>query len=59
MYNLTELSDDEIKYICEHMDLKYVRDYFKQNPKGFNKINPGYTVKETLNKSIHCKCKLV
>lgn len=46
MYNISELSNDEIKYICEHMDLKYVRDYFKQNPKGFNKINPGYTVKK-------------
>lgn len=45
MYNLAELSNDEIKYICERMHLPSVRLYFQKNPKEFNKIKPGFTVK--------------
>jgi hypothetical protein len=46
MYNISELSNDEIKYICEHMPLPYVRYCFQKNPKEFNKIKPGFTVKK-------------
>lgn len=46
MYNLAELSNDEIKYICERMHLPSVRLYFQKNPKEFNKIRPGFTVKK-------------
>lgn len=45
MYNISELSNDEIKYICERMHLPAVRYYFQKNPKEFNKIKPGFTVK--------------
>lgn len=46
MYNISELSSDEIKYICERMHLPAVRYYFQKNPKEFNKIRPGFTVKK-------------
>lgn len=46
MYNLAELSNDEIKYICERMHLPSVRHYFQKNPKEFNKIRPGFTPKK-------------
>lgn len=46
MYNISELSNDEIKYICERMHFKDVRYYFQKNPKEFNKIKPGFTVKK-------------
>lgn len=45
MYNLAELSENEIKYICERMSFPDVRYYFQKNPKAFNKIKPGFTVK--------------
>ena len=46
MYNISELSNDEIKYICERMHLPTVRYDFQKNPKEFNKIKPGFTVKK-------------
>jgi len=46
MYNISELSNDEIKYICERMSLPSVRYCFQKNPKEFNKIRPGFTVKK-------------
>ena len=46
MYNLAELSNDEIKYICERMHFPSVRQYFQKNPKEFNKLKPGFTVKK-------------
>lgn len=46
MYNISGLSNDEIKYICEHMHLPSVRYCFQKNPKEFNKIKPGFTVKK-------------
>lgn len=45
MYNISELSNDEIKYICERMNFKDVRYYLQMHPKEFNKIKPGFTVK--------------
>ena len=38
MYNISKLSNDEIKYICDHMDLPAVKYCFQKNPKEFNKI---------------------
>ena len=46
MYNISALSNDEIKYICERMHLPAVRYYFQKNPKEFNKLRPGFTVKK-------------
>lgn len=46
MYNISELSNDEIKYICERMHFPAVRYYFQKNPKEFNQIKPGFTVKK-------------
>lgn len=46
MYSISELSNDEIKYICERMSLPSVRYCFQKNPKEFNKIRPGFTVKK-------------
>ena len=36
MYNISELSNDEIRYICERMPIPGVRYYFQKNPKEFN-----------------------
>lgn len=52
MYNISELSSDEIKYICERMHLPSVRYYFQKNPKEFNKIKPGFTVKKMTDDEI-------
>lgn len=46
MYNISELSNDEIKYICEHMSLPSVRYCFQMNPKEFNKIKLGSSLKK-------------
>lgn len=52
MFNIAELSKDEIKYICERMYLPSVRYYFQKNPKEFNKIKPGFTVKKMTDDEI-------
>ena len=52
MNNISELSNDEIKYICERMHLPAVRVYFQKNPKEFNKIKPGFTVKKMTDDEI-------
>lgn len=52
MYKFSELSNDEIKYICERMHLPAVRVYFQKNPKEFNKIKPGFTAKKMTDDEI-------
>lgn len=52
MYNISKLSNDEIKYICDHMDLPAVKYCFQKNPKEFNKIKPGFTVKKMTDDEI-------
>lgn len=42
MVKLTELSQDEIKYICGNISPLLVRDYFQNFPKEFGKIRPGF-----------------
>ena len=46
MYDFTKLTEDDIRYICERMDLSQVRQYFQKFPKEFNKIRPGFIVKK-------------
>lgn len=52
MYNISELSNDEIRYICKHIHPQAVRYYFQKNPKEFNKIKPGFTVKKMTDDEI-------
>ncbi len=42
MLNIRELSHDELKYICGHIPPSETRRLFKQYPKKFNKIKPGF-----------------
>lgn len=42
MIVVSELSSDEILYICQHIPTKEIRIYFKKNPKEFTKIKPGF-----------------
>lgn len=42
MLSLSELSQDEIRYICKHIPLPMVRNYFQAQPKEFAKIRPGF-----------------
>lgn len=51
MYDFTKLTEDETRYICERMHLPAVRYYFQKNPKEFNKLRPGFTVKKMTNES--------
>ena len=46
MYNISDLSNEEIKYICERMHLPSVRSYLQHNIEEFNRIKPGFTVKK-------------
>ncbi|MCR5478667.1 MAG: hypothetical protein K6F27_02255 [Ruminococcus sp.] len=52
MYNISELTKEEIQYICEHLYLPAVRSYFQKYPKEFNKIKPGFTVKKMTDDEI-------
>ena len=42
MQNLSNLSDKELKYICEQIPLDRMRNYFQKNPKEFGKIKSGF-----------------
>lgn len=42
MLSLSDLTQDEIKYICGKMSLSMVRKYFQGQPKEFVKIKPGF-----------------
>lgn len=52
MCDLSELSSNDIKYICEHMHFPSVKLYLQKNPKIFNKIKPGFTVKKMSDNDI-------
>lgn len=52
MVNISDLSNDEIKYICELMYLPSVRRYLQKNIKEFNRIRPGFTVKKMSDEDI-------
>ena len=42
MNYLPMLTEDEIRYVCSIIPQKHVISYFKQNPKEFAKIRPGF-----------------
>ena len=42
MLSISELSQDEIKYICKQIPLPMARGYFQSQPKAFAKIRPGF-----------------
>ena len=42
MQNLSNLSEKELKYICEQIPLDRIRNYFQKNPKEFGKIKSGF-----------------
>jgi len=42
MNYLPQLSDDEVQYICSAIPLQESIYYFKQNPKEFAKVMPGF-----------------
>ena len=42
MLSISELSQDEIRYICKHIPLPMARSYFQAKPKEFAKIKPGF-----------------
>ena len=52
MVNIYDLSNDEIKYICELMYIPSVRRYLQKNIKEFNRIRPGFTVKKMSDEDI-------
>ena len=44
MISISDLSEDEIDYICQQITPNRIRTYFKRYPKEFNKIFPGFRV---------------
>lgn len=44
MNYLTDLTEDEIKYVCSVIPFKEVSDYFRRYPKEFMKLRPGFRV---------------
>lgn len=45
MNYLTDLTEDEIKYVCSVIPFKEVLDYFRRYPKEFMKLRPGFRIK--------------
>ena len=39
---ISDLTNEEIEYICDHITPKEIRAYFQKNPKQFTKIRPGF-----------------
>jgi hypothetical protein len=42
---LTDLTNEEIKYVCTAIPFKEASAYFKRYPKEFTKLKPGFRVK--------------
>lgn len=51
MNYLTDLTNEEIKYVCTVIPSKEISDYFRKYPKEFAKLRPGFRVK-SLNEEI-------
>jgi hypothetical protein len=47
MNYLSQLTEDELRYICLVLPYQHTIDYFSKNPKQFAKIHPGFRVKAT------------
>jgi hypothetical protein len=45
MIYLSQLTEDELRYICSVVPYKDMKDYFLKNPKQFAKIRPGFRAK--------------
>lgn len=45
MNYITELVEDDLKYICSLISYKETSDYFRKYPKEFYKLRPGFRVK--------------
>ena len=45
MNYLTDLTKEEIKYVCTVIPFKEVSTYFRKYPKEFSKLKPGFRVK--------------
>ena len=45
MNYLSQLTEDELRYICLVVPYQHTIDYFSKNPKQFAKIHPGFRVK--------------
>lgn len=44
MSYLSQMTDDDIQYICDVIPYEEIREYFQHNPKQFCKIHPGFRV---------------
>lgn len=44
LISISDLSEEEINYICQQITPNRIRAYFKRYPKEFNKIFPGFRV---------------
>ena len=53
MIMLTELSQDELKYICDRIPTVAVRYYFQKNSKEFAKIRPGFRAEKLSDADTH------
>lgn len=51
MNYLTDLTKEEIKYICTAIPYQETVAYFKRNPKEFTKLRPGFRI-QTLNENM-------
>ena len=45
MNYLTDLTKDEIKYVCTVIPFKEISEYFRKYPKEFDKLQGGFRVK--------------
>ncbi len=50
--SISELSEEEVDYICRQITPYRIRAYFKRYPKEFNKIFPGFRVTHLSDESI-------
>ena len=46
---VSDLTDEEIEYICRRITPKEIRAYFQKNPKQFAKIRPGFRAETLLD----------
>lgn len=53
MILLSELSQEELKYICDRMPTAAARCYFQKNPKEYAKIRPGFRAEKLSNVDVH------
>lgn len=52
MNYITDLIEEDMKYICSVIPYKETIDYFKQYPKEFSKLKPGFRAKSLNEKEV-------